>query len=192
MGLSWRHRGSNVNNGTTTTVSCCASTPSIPVLVPHYMGLRRHHTISQFLWQLCSLICLDTFNDSMFMVRYPSYDMQLQKNDNKHDTRHLHPSWMQYASLAFLAHSTGGFQLRSLGRWNTCGTIRNLERAPNLIAEREDLSIVVNIMSVMYCMVLGSHYRINVEIHGIMNVGSPYSCEEQHTKVKPVVNWHYG
>jgi hypothetical protein len=26
MGLSWQHRGSNVNNGTTTTASCCTLT----------------------------------------------------------------------------------------------------------------------------------------------------------------------
>lgn len=108
----------------------------------------------------------------------------------KHDTRHQQIT--PFPLLAFLGHSTGGFQLRSLGRRNTCGTIGNLEGAPNLIAEREDLAIVVNVMSMVDCMIFGSHNWIDVEIHGIMNVGSPYSCEEEHAKVKPVVNGHYG
>lgn len=80
-------------------------------------------------------------------------------------------------TVGFLLTLLSGLFLGS-SRRNARGTFGDAQGTPEPIAKDKDLSIVVNVVGVVDCMVLAAHDGINVPIHGIMNVGRPNSGEK--------------
>lgn len=79
-------------------------------------------------------------------------------------------------------------QLFTLSRlFHSRGAIGKSQCSPEPVAKRKYLSIIVNVMGVMNCVVLAAHDGIDVPIHSVMDIGCPYSSKKNHSEMGQVV-----
>lgn len=95
--------------------------------------------------------------------------------------RNLHTS--HSGSLAWQYYCLGDF----LWLFDSRGSVGKSEGSPEPIAKGKDLSIVVNVMGVVNCVVLASHDGVHVPIHSVVDVGCPYGGEKDHAEMGQVV-----